>query len=114
VAVEELLKHQETHIETLSGKLTAAENIAKESEAARSKLAKREEAWLATMRANEHLPPPTLTKRVASVDEGLSSLAESDMIPDDQVIPVITEADLTANIEEYDLADIEDVIGQDV
>ncbi len=58
--------------------------------------------------------PPTLIRRVRNIDEGSLSPAEAGIIPDDQIIPTLPEAELTANVEAYDLSDLEDLVNEDV
>jgi len=53
---------------------------------------------------------PTLVKRVYKPEERSPSIAETGIIPDDQVIPDLPEAELTANVEAYDLSDLEDLV----
>lgn len=131
---DELISRQVTRIATLTAKLTAAETLAAQHEAAQRELVKREaarreeakreevrrkdaqrkEAQVAKVLANEAKAPPTLIKRVPSADESSLSYVDTGMIPDDQIIPIMPEAELTANVEAYDLSDLEDLVGQDV
>lgn len=56
---------------------------------------------------------PTLLKRVPEHNEGSLTAADTGIIPDDQIIPTLPEAELTANVEAYDLSDLEDLVLQD-
>jgi len=58
--------------------------------------------------------PPTLTKRVEVNEESSLSDSETGIIPDDQIIPNLPEAELTANVEAYDLSDLEDLVSEDL
>lgn len=58
--------------------------------------------------------PPTLTRRVRGAKANSLVAAETDLIPDDQVIPTLPEAELTANVEAYDLSDLEDLVNEDL
>lgn len=58
--------------------------------------------------------PPTLIKRVRSEGEGSLSPAEAGIIPDEEIIPILSEAELTANVEAYDLSDLEDLVSEDL
>jgi len=53
---------------------------------------------------------PTLIKRVSGGNKISPSLIDSGIIPDDQIIPTLPEAELTANVEAYDLSDLEDLV----
>ena len=122
-----LIVRQKSHIGLLTKKLSAAEKLAAEEKAARQaevirqkeRAARQEkEAQQGASKELNAIPfdakaPPTLIKRVPSSDERSSNAMGTGIIPDDQVIPVLPEAELTANVEAYDLSDLEDLIGQD-
>ena len=122
-----LIVRQKSHIGLLTKKLSAAEKLAAEEKAARQaevirqkeRAARQEkEAQQGASKELNAIPadvkaPPTLIKRVPSSDESSSNSMGTGIIPDDQVIPVLPEAELTANVEAYDLSDLEDLIGQD-
>jgi len=67
-----------------------------------------------SMAAAKPSEPPTLIKRVSSYKEGSLSSSEAGIIPDDQIIPTLPEAELTANVEAYDLSDLEDLVSEDM
>ena len=58
--------------------------------------------------------PPTLIKRARGNKENLPSTSDTGLIPDDQIIPTLPEAELTANVEAYDLSDLEDLVNEDL
>jgi len=58
--------------------------------------------------------PPTLIKRVRRNEEDSLNTTETGIIPDDQIIPILPEAELTANVEAYDLSDLEDLVNEDL
>ena len=57
--------------------------------------------------------PPTLIRRVSSQDEEYLTSSETGIIGDDEIIPILPEAELTANVEAYDLSELEELIGED-
>ena len=134
---------QEKRIESLSEKLVSAESMAERHKDAQRKaekreLAQREKAELVAKQRDDTQrqkatrvarqaesvqkdaasgaikDPPTLVKRAPIVDQDFLSSAESGMIPDDQIIPILPEAEMTANVEAYELSDLEQLVDQDV
>ena len=105
--VDGVIKRQEKRIEAITTKHAVAASSAE-------KLAQKlKEVQSANKQAIDAKVPPTLIKRVSSDSESSPNSFENGIIPDDQVIPILSEAELTANVEAYDLSDLEDLVGQD-
>ncbi len=101
--LENQLSRYKGRMETLQGKLIASQKLLARKE--------KERALLTTPTDQKALP--TLLKRVPADNEGSLTAADTGIIPDDQIIPTLPEAELTANVEAYDLSDLEDLVLQD-
>ncbi len=98
------LGQRNQQIQELKGRLQGAEALVTQREREHSLL---KDAFDAKF-------PPTLIKRVTLADEKALSEPDTGIIPDDQVIPTLPEAELTANVEAYDLSDLEELVNQDL
>ncbi len=87
--------------------------VRRELSEAKAQVRQREKENALLKRAAEKKNPPTLIKRVRPVKESALSGSDTGIIPDDQIIPTLPEAELTANVDAYDLSDIEELGKQD-
>jgi hypothetical protein len=97
------LARYKDRMDTLQSKLIESQKLLARKE--------KERALLTTPVDQKALP--TLLKRVPEQNEGSLTAADTGIIPDDQIIPTLPEAELTANVEAYDLSDLEDLVLQD-
>lgn len=101
--LENQLARYKDRMDTLQSKLIESQKLLARKE--------KERALLTTPVDQKALP--TLLKRVPEQNEGSLTAADTGIIPDDQIIPTLPEAELTANVEAYDLSDLEDLVLQD-
>jgi len=87
--------------------------LAAELEAAESLSRARQRELLSRRAPEEDAELPTLNKRVLGSNHSSQSEHDTGIIPDDQLIPTLPEAELTANVDAYDLSDLEDLVGQE-
>jgi len=91
---------QDDRIVQLQSELEAAESLSRARQ--RELLSRRDQ------REDDALP--TLIKRVYSSNNVAPCVVDTGIIPDDQVIPDLPEAELTANVDAYDLSDLEELV----
>jgi len=101
--IEAHAARQDNRVKQLTSELETAESL--------SRARQRELLTRSELGGDADLP--TLIKRVPTETDPTPNHQDAGIIPDDQIIPTLPEAELTANVEAYDLSDLEDLVDQD-
>lgn len=97
----------------LSRRNDSLDEMKDELNAAKALVRQRDQENRVLKSAADRKDPPTLIKRVPAAKDSALYGSDTGIIPDDQVIPTLPEAELTANVDAYDLSDIEELGKQD-